>query len=105
MNLSNYPPGVTGREYAIGGAEREWTARRECPHCGVEAVLDHEAHREIGIVAYCADPSCDGSGGFDVDPDEPEFEPDGPPDSYWDGPDDSSYRRDMRDAGRKDQVR
>jgi len=107
MTLSNYPPGVTGREYQIGGADREWTERRECPTCGVEAVLDHEAHREFptGVIAYCNDPDCDGSDGFDVEPAEPEFEPDGPPESYWAAPDDSRYRAEMRDAERGGQVR
>jgi len=32
---SNYPPGVTGREYEIQGADREWEAPSKgvCPHC------------------------------------------------------------------------
>jgi len=74
--LSNYPPGVTGNEYAISGAEREWTEERECPLCGVTQVMDHEAHREFGVRAWCNNPDCDGSDGFDVEPvDEFEYDP------------------------------
>lgn len=66
---SNYPPGVTGREYAIGGAEREWEEIRECPHCLWSGYMLHEAHYEFGIRAFCANPSrvevvSDGQGGF-----------------------------------------
>ena len=34
--MSNYPPGVSGREYEIAGPDREWEADqpRDCPHCG-----------------------------------------------------------------------
>jgi len=75
-SLSNYPPGVTGNEYAISGAEHEWEEERECPHCGVEQTLFHEAHHEFGVVAFCPDPDCEGRFGIDVaddyrpDPDE-----------------------------------
>jgi len=79
--LSNLPPGVTGNEYAIGGAEREWDEERECPHCGVTQVLHHEAHREFttGIEAWCYDDDCEGRFGFDVEPDEPDYETDDEP--------------------------
>lgn len=76
MSASNYPPGVTGNEYAIGGAQREWEEERECPHCGDVQTLHHEAHYEFttGVVAFCPDPDCEGRYGFDVEPDEPEYD-------------------------------
>lgn len=69
--MSYYPPGVTGNEYAISGAEREWEEIRECPHCGWEGYMPHESHREIGIRAWCSNPElvetvADGKGGFTV---------------------------------------
>jgi hypothetical protein len=73
MNLSNYPPGVTGNEYAISGAEKEWEEERECPHCGVTQTLFHEAHHEFGVVAFCPDPNCEGRFGITVEPEEPEY--------------------------------
>lgn len=54
--MSNYPPGVTGNEYQISGAEREWEETRECPHCGWEGPMHHEYHHQIGIWAWCANP-------------------------------------------------
>lgn len=33
MNLSNYPPGVTGNEFEIAGPDKEWEIERECPVC------------------------------------------------------------------------
>jgi hypothetical protein len=54
--VSNYPPGVTGNEYQISGAEREWEEERECPHCGWEGPMVHESHRQIGVWAWCANP-------------------------------------------------
>jgi|APSaa5957512493_1039668.scaffolds.fasta_scaffold82933_3 hypothetical protein len=30
----HYPPGVTGNEYAISGAEEEWEEELECESCG-----------------------------------------------------------------------
>ena len=33
--MSNYPPGVTGREYAIAGPDREWDDEAECENDGV----------------------------------------------------------------------
>lgn len=54
--LSNLPPGVTGREYQIGGAQSEWEETRECPHCGWEGEMHHEAHYEFGRWAWCANP-------------------------------------------------
>lgn len=54
--MTNYPPGVTGNEYAIGGAQSEWEADATCPHCGWEGPMLHEAHYEFGIRAFCANP-------------------------------------------------
>lgn len=51
--MSNYPPGVTGTEYAIAGPEREWSDTRElscgndeCPasELRVVVVLDLECY-------------------------------------------------------------
>lgn len=35
MGLSNLPPGVTGREFAIAGWDVEETQTKVCPTCGV----------------------------------------------------------------------
>lgn len=40
MGLSNYPPGVTGREFEIAGADREESEQVECPECGNDAIED-----------------------------------------------------------------
>lgn len=34
MSWSNYPPGVTGGEYEIAGADDEWEEERDCEACG-----------------------------------------------------------------------
>jgi len=79
MGLSNYPPGVTGNEYAISGAEHEWEEEITCPFCDWTGRVHHEAHREFGVVAFCENPDapeCEGTAGIDVtekhvfDPDE-----------------------------------
>lgn len=86
MGLSNYPPGVTGNEYAIGGAEREWEEIRECPRCEWIGYMPHEFHHEFGVRAWCANPEkgwYDGverqcplaTEGFEVDPEEFERDP------------------------------
>ena len=36
--MSNYPPGVTGSEYAIAGADYEQEVDEPCPKCGGELV-------------------------------------------------------------------
>lgn len=54
--LSNYPPGVTGREYAISGAVSEWDEEETCPHCDWTGVMHHEAHPEFGVWAWCCNP-------------------------------------------------
>ena len=76
---SNYPPGVTGNEYAIGGATREWEAIAECPHCEWIGYMPHEFHIEFGVRAWCSNPDnphCIGNReGFEIEPDEPEYDP------------------------------
>lgn len=54
--MSNYPPGVTGNEYQISGAQHEWAADETCPHCGWEGPMPHEFHPQIGTWAWCANP-------------------------------------------------
>lgn len=73
---SNYPPGVTGNEYAIGGAESEWEEIRECPSCEWIGYMPHEYHREFGIRAFCANPNdpCPLiKEGFEVEPEDTEY--------------------------------
>ena len=54
--MSNYPPGVTGNEYAISGPEYERETALECEVCGhIGLVL--EGHREFGERTIC--PECD----------------------------------------------
>jgi hypothetical protein len=36
---SNYPPGVTGREYQIAGADLETEESRTCSACGLTEVV------------------------------------------------------------------
>jgi hypothetical protein len=52
---SNYPPGVTGNEYAIAGPDKEWVAWRHCPTCGWEGEADHQAY-EGDAWWHCPDP-------------------------------------------------
>lgn len=42
---SNYPPGVSGREYQISGAEREWEEKRWCHSCDRETDWWMEAYQ------------------------------------------------------------
>jgi hypothetical protein len=45
--MSNYPAGVTGREFAIAGYDSEEEAYRECGKYGVVHVFTDDARREI----------------------------------------------------------
>lgn len=73
---SNLPPGVTGNEYAIGGAEREWFEEAECPSCGTIAEMPHEFHHEFGTRAWCVNETCHlMQAGFEIDT-SIEYEPD-----------------------------
>jgi hypothetical protein len=71
--LSNYPPGVTGQEYEVGGATSEWDDEDEiCPFCDFEGPMHHEAHHQFGVWAWCSQPDCEGAKtGFDANK-EPE---------------------------------
>jgi hypothetical protein len=60
-NLSNYPPGVTGNEYAISGAQKEWEEKTECSLCGKEDIMLHEYHYEFGERYFCTNADCTGS--------------------------------------------
>jgi hypothetical protein len=85
--MSNYPPGVTGNEYAISGPQREWEAipLDECGYCHVKnyEVVIWQSHYEHGSWWIC--PHCeetneatdtgdpyDYSGYDDIDDSEPE---------------------------------
>ena len=37
---SNYPPGVTGREYEIAGPDFEREVAGACPKCGEESLIE-----------------------------------------------------------------
>jgi len=81
--LSNYPPGVTGREREIAGPDSEWTQERtvycqweDCPHFEkeVEVELDVESYRGQWWTTYTC-PTCEKDSEFDgeietADPDE-----------------------------------
>ena len=41
----NYPPGVTGNEYAIAGPDYEQEADEPCPECG-ESMMEQGYRRE-----------------------------------------------------------
>lgn len=51
--MSNYPPGVTGNEYAISGPEREWEEDRFCDECEKDTRHTCQAHRDHGAWANC----------------------------------------------------
>lgn len=59
-NYSNYPPGVTGREFAISGADDEWEdyPRGECFECGWSGSekVTYQSHWESGVWWIC--PKC-----------------------------------------------
>jgi ssDNA-binding Zn-finger/Zn-ribbon topoisomerase 1 len=55
VSLSNYPPGVTGNEYAIGGPQYEREINEECEECG-HVGLTLEGHYEFGERTIC--PEC-----------------------------------------------
>lgn len=57
MSMSNYPPGVTGREYQISGPDREWEDERECEACGKPTLWHFESHPHHGTWGYCSE--CD----------------------------------------------
>jgi len=86
--MSNYPPGVTGFEYAIAGADVEFDETREVEHDCDEARFDgpFQGDAEVSVSRYgysetvtytC--PQCGASVEF-----EAEAEDDSDPDSYYD---------------------
>jgi hypothetical protein len=62
-----YPPGVTGNEYAIAGAEREWTDTRTVK-CQNEDCIDYaqRVDAEVDLASYGSDEwgawTCDSCG-------------------------------------------
>lgn len=90
--LSNYPPGVSGREYEISGPDREWEAAQPspCPECGAQPTVGAMLAPKIAlagprVVTFQAHPDrgawwlCDECGeAVDV----PEPEPDPEQDAY-----------------------
>lgn len=59
---SNYPPGVTGNEYAIAGPDYEKELDIPCPACGAEAVIEQGYQGDRWM--FCLE--CDQT--FDLDP-------------------------------------
>jgi hypothetical protein len=45
--MSNYPPGVSGREYAIAGSDREWEEKAICEKCNQDQVAMMESYRNL----------------------------------------------------------
>ena len=71
--MSNYPPGVSGNEYAIAGASWTGTLDVECEDCGYEGDADAEGY---GWERWAFCPECDVT--IDLPDDEydpPEYEP------------------------------
>ena len=65
--MSNYPPGVTGSEYAIAGADYEQEVDEPCPKCGGELV-EQGYHGQRWVMCY----SCEYS--TDLEPLEPDWD-------------------------------
>lgn len=55
--MSNYPPGVTGSEYAIAGSDYQLEVDGFCPECHLPDILIEEGYRGERWV-YCGDPRC-----------------------------------------------
>lgn len=70
MNVPNYPPGVTGNEYAIAGPDTEVPTDDPCPKCGGPVYM-------LAYGADCWHACCD----CDWTEEIPEPEPD-PDDAY-----------------------
>ena len=80
-----YPDGVTGHEYAIAGADREWTdTRRVSCGNGECAEYDVMVDAEVDLSSYGYDewgvwtcPACGEDCEYEgtIEPDEPEYEP------------------------------
>jgi len=48
--VTNFPPGVTGREYAIAGPDYERDAEQPCPRCGSANVVEDGYRRSRWLV-------------------------------------------------------
>jgi len=55
--MTNYPPGVTGNEYAIAGPDYEREADGACPKCSLSDTLVEEGYQGQRWL-YCGDPAC-----------------------------------------------
>lgn len=51
--MNNYPPGVTGNEFAISGPTEEWVETRECDQCDRETEHECWYHPTEGAWAEC----------------------------------------------------
>jgi len=69
----NYPDGVTGREYAIAGADREYTEER-ASYCGNEDCADYDVQKDfmVDMESYGSDewgtficPTCNTEGSYE----------------------------------------
>ncbi len=54
MSLSNYPPGVTGREYEIAGPDYEGDSEEICPKCG-KYLIEQGYHGGRWLVCFGCD--------------------------------------------------
>lgn len=53
LMTSNYPPGVTGNEYAISGPDFEKEEERMCAKCERTTLHFIAGHHDIGVWAEC----------------------------------------------------
>ena len=83
----NYPEGVTGNEYAIAGADREWDDERVV-YCGNEDCADFEVEKDlmVSLQSYGSSewgtfecPTCGAQGEFER---EVEWEEEDPDEAY-----------------------
>jgi hypothetical protein len=98
FGLSNYPPGVTGNEYEIAGAdfEEDLGPDEVCPQCGVAGSLTQEGYRHQ-VRVYCgAKAGSVPSGGGPEDA----LTRDCDYDSGWEDPDDYDFDEDAADDRR-----
>ncbi len=70
FNLSNYPPGVTGNEYAIAGPDAEEPAEDfECPNCQSTSGTKLSYQRQAWIACNNCDYQLDTTDDYDNGPD------------------------------------
>lgn len=72
MGYSNYPDGVSGNEYAIAGADKEWEDERTVA-CQNEDCADYQVNKDLPVYleSYSYDewgtftcPTCDKEGDY-----------------------------------------